>query len=269
MALFTSYVWERQTAAQLAAREGKSLGWIRKQLASVQTNAVAPIPQSTPVAADVTFWGRRYGVCVFRSPTLKRNLWWKEVTEETPAIYAEGLWTLTQRGWDITGAVIDGKRGMAKVFGDMPVQICQFHQVKTVTKYLTRKPKTRAGWELRAIALQIARSDEKTFILLLSEWHERWKDFLSERTPCSCCKPNRWPYTHRKLRAAYRSLNTNLPFLFTYQKYPNLHLPNTTNTLDGMFSQIKNRLAVHRGAKQEFRYKIIQKILSGKEGISN
>jgi len=183
------------------------------------------------------------------------------VTEETPAIYAEGLWTLTQRGWDITGAVIDGKRGVAKVFSDMPVQMCQFHQVKTVTKYLTRKPKTRAGWELRAIALQIARSDEKMFTSLLSEWHERWKDFLSERTPCSCCKPNRWPYTHKKLRAAYRSLNTNLPFLFTYQKYPDLHLPNTTNTLDGMFSQIKNRLAVHRGAKQEFRYKIIQKIL--------
>jgi len=54
---------------------------------------------------------------------------------------------------------------------------------------------------------------------------------------------------------------TNLPFLFTYQNYPDLRLPNTTNTLDGMFSQIKNRLNVHRGAKQKFRYKLIAEIL--------
>lgn len=221
------------------------------------------IPEPTVIAADVTFWGRRYGVCVFRSPTLKKNLWWKEVTEETPEIYAEGLQVLRAQGWQIRGAVIDGKRGIAKVFWGMPVQSCQFHQVKTVTKYLTRRPQTQAGWELRGIALGLAEGTECTFTPLLQAWHTRWKDFLSERTPCSCCKPNRWPFTHRRLRAAYRSLATNLPLLFTYQTYPELHLPNTTNTLDGMFSQIKNRLAVHRGAKQEFRYNIITEILSG------
>ncbi|MDP3955806.1 MAG: hypothetical protein Q8Q18_00995 [bacterium] len=209
----------------------------------------------------MTFWGRHYGVIVFRSPTLKRNLWWKEATEETPLAYAEGLCALREQGWTITGAVLDGKRGVAKVFQGFPVQLCQFHQIKTVTKYLTRKPKTQAGWELRGTVLKLTHCTEKEFKKLLDEWRARWDAFLSERTPCSHCKPNRWPYTHRKLRAAYRSLHTNLPFLFTYQKYP--ELPNTTNTLDGMFSQIKNRLAVHRGAKKEFRYKIISEILGG------
>jgi len=183
------------------------------------------------------------------------------VSEETPAIYEEGLCTLRERGWTITGAVLDGKRGVAKVFAELPVQMCQFHQVKTVTKYLTRKPKTQAGWELRGIVLRLTQSNIETFTALLSAWRTRWDSFLSERTPCPCCKPKRWPFTHRKLRAAYRSLTTNLPYLFTYQKYPLLKLPNTTNTLDGMFSQIKNRLAVHRGAKKEFRYKLIGEIL--------
>jgi hypothetical protein len=263
VALFRAYVWERQNIAQLAKRTGHSPRWVRQQLDRAVPRHQMPIPQSTPIAADVTFWGRRYGVAVFRSPTLKRNLWWKEVTEETPLVYAEGLCELQKRGWTITSAVLDGKRGVARIFKAMPVQICQFHQVKTVTTYLTRKPKTPAGWELRGIALRLARSTEKEFSTLLASWFERWKGFLAQRTPCSCCKANRWPYTHRKLRAAYRSLNANLPFLFTYQKYQGLHLPNTTNTLDGMFSQIKNRLAVHRGAKKEFRYKIIQEILSG------
>jgi len=138
--------------------------------------------------------------------------------------------------------------------------------MKTVTKYLTRKPKTQAGWELRQITLTLARTTEIEFTTKLKVWNERWNAFLSERTPCPCCKPNRWPFTHRKLRAAYRSLKTNLPFLFTYQKYPALNIPNTTNCLDGMFSQIKNRLAVHRGLRQDRRYKIIGEILGGKEG---
>lgn len=231
------------------------------QLAQAHPNRESLIPQSTPIAADVTFWGRHYGVCVFRSPTLKRNLWWKEVTEETPFVYGEGLHALRTQGWNITGAILDGKQGVAKVFSGMPVQICQFHQVKTVTKYLTQKPKTQAGWELRGIALQLKKSNEQEFKKMLDKWRERWDAFLSERTPCSHCKPNRWPFTHRKLRAAYRSLNTHLPVLFTFQKYPELHMPNTTNCLDGMFSQIKNRLGVHRGARPEFRYKLIQEIL--------
>lgn len=249
----------------MAEDEGKSLGWIHKQLkiASLFPNKNAPSPQSTPIAADVTFWGRHYGVCVFRSPTLKRNLWWKEVTEETPAIYAEGLSELRRQGWNVTGAILDGKQGVAKVFQGLPIQICQFHQVKTVTKYLTRKPKTEAGFELRSIALQLKKSDEEEFTKLLHGWRAKWDSFLSEHTPCPRCKPNRWPFTHRRLRAAYRSLNTHLPMLFTFQKYPELNMPNTTNCLDGMFSQIKNRLGVHRGARPKFRYKIIQEILSG------
>lgn len=103
----------------------------------------------------MTFWGRGYGVLVFRSPTLKKNLWWTESLFETPFVYREGLVALRKQDWTVTSVVIDGKRGVAQVFERLgiPVQYCQFHQVKTVTKYLTRKPKTEAARELRALAL--------------------------------------------------------------------------------------------------------------------
>lgn len=200
---------------------------------------------------------------------MKRNLWWTEATQETPAVYAAGLAALRTGGWDIQGAIIDGKRGVAQVFDGLPVQTCQFHQVKTITRYLTRRPQTWAGQELRAIVLRLTKSTEIELRFWLSWWHKRWQDFLNERTPCPYCKTNRWPYTHRRLRAAYRSLVTNLPYLFTYQKYPELNLPNTTNCLDGMFSQIKNRLAVHRGLSRARRYKLIEEILRGEEKNSN
>lgn len=214
----------------------------------------------------MTFWGRGYGVIVFRSPILKKNLWWTESLFETPWVYGDGLRSLQKEGWTITGAVIDGKRGVAQVFEKegIPVQYCQFHQVKTVTKYLTRKPKTDAARELRALVLTLKSSTENEFKAKLEAWHEQWKTFLEEKTSTPY-KKRGWEYTHRRIRAAYRSLKENLGRLFTYQRHPELGLPNTTNTLDGMFSQIKNRLAVHRGLKRDRRYKVISEILSGRK----
>jgi len=63
------------------------------------------------------------------------------------------------------------------------------------------------------------------------------------------------------IRSAYRSLKINLPYLFTYQKYSQLKIPNTTNSLDGYFSKLKQLLNVHRGTTVVRRYKIIQEIL--------
>lgn len=259
-------MWGRQTIAQLAEQKQRSPGWIKKQLDAAHPGARILTPQPTVIAADMTFWGRGYGVLVFRSPTLKRNLWWKESLFETPWVYGDCLRALQKQGWTIEGAVIDGKRGVAQVFEreGIPVQYCQFHQVKTVTKYLTRKPKTDAGRELRALALTLADATEAVFRSSLDAWYSRWEHFLNERSPAPH-KKRGWEYTHKRIRSAHRSLTENLGRLFTYQKYPNLHLPNTTNTLDGMFSQIKNRVGAHRGLKRERRYRIITEILSGRE----
>ncbi len=136
-----------------------------------------------------------------------------------------------------------------------------------MTKYLTRHPQTDAGRELRTLALTLAKATEANFTRNLHNWHERWKDFLDETSPAPQTKRG-WVYTHRRIRAAYRSLRMNLPRLFTYQRRPDLNIPNTTNTLDGMFSQIKNRLAVHRGLRRDRRFKLISHILQG-QGNTN
>ena len=135
--------------------------------------------------------------------------------------------------------------------------------MKTVTKYLTRRPQTLAAQELRILTLTLPKATEKQFLADLASWYERHQLFLREKSPAPH-KKRGWEYTHRRVRAAYRSLKTNLFRLFTYQRYPDFHIPNTTNTLDGMFSQIKNRLAVHRGLRRDRRYKIITAILSGR-----
>ena len=54
------------------------------------------------------------------------------------------------------------------------------------------------------------------------------------------------------------SLNTNLDYLFTYKNILNLSIPNTTNHLDGgKFSDLKNRIRVHRGLSKELKKKVV------------
>ena len=133
--------------------------------------------------------------------------------------------------------------------------------MKTVTRYLTRRPETLAGQELRSITLKLARSNEKEFTKYLNDWYKHWKNFITLKTYVAGTKY--WYYTHKNVRGAYKSLERNLPFLFTYQKYPKLGIPNTTNSLDGMFTQLKAKLSIHRGLRKDRRFKVISEILQG------
>jgi len=178
------------------------------------------------------------------------------------AHYRYGRAILEERGWTFTAAVVDGRRGFLKVFSDIPVQICQFHQMKQVTKYLTRRPKTEAGLELRSLVLTLPETDEATFTAALDAWYAKWGDFIEEKTVSEFVTGRKkWHYTHKNVRSAYRSLKTNLPNLFTYLKYPELNIPNTTNSLDGSFSALKKKLGVHHGLRRDRRYKVISQLL--------
>lgn len=257
--LFKEYVWHRQTVGQLALKYRRSPKWIRQQINQIKPQGFYLFPQPVVAVADITFWSREYGVLVVRSIDLKQNLCWLEVKSETAAAYQEARQILADLGFTFEAIVLDGKRGIKEVFHDIPIQHCQFHQIAAINRYLTRRPKLAAGQELRAIALCLPKLTESILTQALSEWHNRWQDFLKERT--YSYDRNHWQYTHRRIRSAYRSLNTNLPYLFTYQKYPHLNIPNTTNSLDGTFSHLKQLLNTHRGLSQEHRWNLIQEIL--------
>lgn len=216
-------------------------------------------PQSIIVVADTTFFSRGCGVTIFREPNLKKNLIWKEIHSETPGQYDQLKNELEYSGFKIKAIVLDGKRGVRQIFSDIPVQMCQFHQVAIVIRYLTRKPQLEAGKELKEIVLSLTICTEEEFTELLFNWHNKWREFLKERTVNPFT--NKWFYTHKRLRSAHRSLKTNLPYLFTYQKYPELNIPNTCNSIDGSFTTLKNLLRIHRGMSRENRYKMICQIL--------
>jgi transposase-like protein len=245
----------------LADKYGKTKETIRKHLDQHQQVYQCPLSaQPIVIGIDCSFFGRGYGIILARCPGLKKNLYWKEITTESKEAYEEVRRFLEASGFNIQAVVIDAKYGIKQVFADVAVQICQFHQKQIVKRYLTSKPKTVAGQELKLITDDLTKLDEQLFAQLLNEWYGKWKEFLKERTFAQDNK--HWWYTHRRLRSAYRSLNTNLPYLFSYQKYPELCIPNTNNSLEGYFSKLKKLLNNHNGLKRCRRYKLIQTILN-------
>ena len=120
-------------------------------------------------------------------------------------------------------------------------------------------PRLEAGVELKIICKDLCSVSRSEFELRFIQWCEKWAGFLKERT---YNVDGKWRYTHRRLRSARRSLMTNLPHLFTYQDYPELEIPNTTNYAESIHSKIKDLLRVHRGFSTELKRKLIKEILT-------
>ena len=216
---------------------------------------------------DGFFFGRGVGTMLFRAANLHRNIHWFEIGYETVSDYTKGIDELERQGWIIQAVVCDGRPGVrAALAPRYPVQMCQFHQVQIVTRYLTRNPELPAAIQLKSLVSTLSRTDEATFTAGLTAWHDRWESFLKERTVGDLLTKTgkrRWGYTHRRIRAAYRSLKASLPYLFTFERYPALHIPNTTNSLDGSISHLRDKLRVHRGLKLQTRRKLTEELLKG------
>ena len=136
--------------------------------------------------------------------------------------------------------------------------MCHFHQKKTVRRYITKNPRLQAGKDLKKIMYRLTETNEKNFTKKLDEWYENYKDFIEEKS--TNLETGKSYYTHYKVRAAYRSLIANFPYLFTINK--DFKIPNTTNTLDGgTFSPLKILIKIHRGLSKSLKLKIVDDYL--------
>jgi transposase-like protein len=193
---------------------------------------------------------------VFRANS--SNLTWKYVDSEKLNYYLEELRALTQAGYIFKSFTIDGRRGVVQVlqryFNTVPIQICVFHQVQIVTRYTTRSPKTDCGKELRKLILTLKTATKTQFTKDFNELQGKYKDFLKERNELN-------QFQHRRLRSSIRSIKSNLDYLFTFQDYPELKIPNTTNSADGSFGQWKYKVRLHRHLRIDRMKQMIDELL--------
>ena len=211
---------------------------------------------------DTTYFGRKFGLMVFMDNTTKAVLSYAIVSHETNSAYKQGVDHLTSLGVDVQSITCDGRRGLRSLFTSIPCQMCQFHQLQIVTRYLTRRPKNIASIELRGLASTLKQLNKSDFIECLDHWYLTHEAYLNERSTNEDTGKT-W-YTHKRLRSAYRSLRTNSDWLFTYQEYEHLDVPNTTNSLEGLFSELKRQLHSHHGLNERRKLRFIKDFLLSK-----
>ena len=137
--VITDYVEGKQTLSQLATKYGVNEKTIRRDLAGMRYVHKISKDKDVTIQMDTTYWGRNFGLMVIRDAVRGKILWHKYVRHETISEYVEGVDWLKSNGFRIYGAVMDGIRGMPQALSPIRVQMCQFHQMLIVRRYLTQE----------------------------------------------------------------------------------------------------------------------------------
>ena len=258
--VITEYVDGKQTLRQLSERHGVSIRTIQRDISSIRYVQKVSKEKHVVIQMDTTYWGRGFGLMVIKDAYRNKILWRKYVRSETVADYIEGVRWLEGNGFRIYGIVCDGMRGLVNALRQYPVQMCQFRQIMTVRRYLAEDPELEASSELLRITKQIAHTDKESFIGMLEQWYDEYKNVLDERVHDK--RRKRPPFMRPRLRCAYLSLKRNMRWLWTfYDNRDSILIPNTNNGLEGIFSDIRSKVRVHSGMKRENRKRLIDEYI--------
>lgn len=210
----------------------------------------------TVLIIDTTYFGRRwhkdfFGIMVFRSHELKKNLLWKEISRENKQSFINWVKELESKWRKIKAIVSDGKKWVLWAIPWIPSQMCHFHQKQIIQRYITKDPILEANIELKEISESIWKFSRETLKLLIDDWYERYVVFLKEKNANN-------QLIHKRTLQAYYSIRNNLKHLYPYRDYRwVIDIPPTTNSLESTFSRLKTYLWVHRWLTKERKLKFI------------
>ena len=122
---------------------------------------------------DTTYFGRKLGVMVFKDSISGQILYKQYVKSETNKLYLAGVEEIARRGIKIQSIICDGRKGLLPLFVGIPVQMCNFHQVAIIRRYLTKKPRMQASKEQWEHILLLVKTDKESFEGGLVAWHDK------------------------------------------------------------------------------------------------
>lgn len=259
--LWNEYCFWKQFYSELAEKYWVSIKTIQSKLDEYTFMPPQVTPREIILLMDTTyFWD--FWIMAFKDCKSKNLIHYKIVKNENNTDYKDGVKELQKQGWIIKAIVCDGRRWVLNWFSNIPTQMCQFHQVAIIRRYITKKPILQANKDLKWISGLLVHTDKETFSYYVEMFWIIHKDFLNERRMNSKWKLE---YVHKRTRSAYNSLKNNLKYLFTWYDYLwEVDIPNTTNGLEWLFWNIKPKIVLHRGLKKERKMKLILTLLHGK-----
>lgn len=253
--IWSQYLQNKQTIHELAATHKVSTSTIKRQLRNISIKWVQPeLNCGGFVHLDATYWGRNSGIIVALDSQTNKVLYLSFIKHEKVADYEHAIESITRRNYEIRGIVIDGLKSLFIQFSSYKIQMCHFHMIQIVKRYITQNPRLLAARELQKLILGLSHTNRESFEKDYSNWKENHQATISKR---SVLKNGKSRYRHRRLRSAMNSIDYYLPYLFTYQEPGCEGMPNTNNKLEGLFTDLKKNLNNHSGMREENRKRFI------------
>jgi hypothetical protein len=133
---------------------------------------------------DATFFGREYGFLVFYD--CQKVIYFKEVKTESVKDFREGIIALKAANYSILSITIDGRRGyinnIRKLLGNIPIQMCLFHQKAIVRRYITDRPRSQCGKDLKELMHLLCKPNlQQEFIDQFYTLQDQYQYFLNQR----------------------------------------------------------------------------------------
>jgi hypothetical protein len=88
-------------------------------------------------------------------------------------LYFQGVNELISKGFNVVAIVCDGRKGLLGSFGQIPVQMCQFHQVAIIRRYITKNPKLSTSIDLKELVAMLKMTDKESFEGGLELWYTK------------------------------------------------------------------------------------------------
>lgn len=261
--LWNTFAFEHATVPVLARRFHLSEKTVRTRLDAYTLPVHHPTPRRMVAVIDATRAGPSW-ILAIRDPNKKETVYVREIHSETTSAYQAAYADCMEQGFVFVAIVSDGRFvGSPWLFPGIPIQMCHFHMEQIVIRYTTLNPNLVAGQELLALIRTLPTNDDASFTDAFKFFCRTWDDFLKEKTVDPVT--GKWHWTHKRIRQARDSVRVHLPFLFTFERYPELHIPNTTNSLDGSFKKVKLARGIHSGLTHARQIKLMMTILFGRE----
>ena len=247
------------TAKQIARRERRNDKTIRREinyfLSRAPEHKIIP-NQNAHLCIDGTYFKRTNCLILYFDHDLKYHQLWRYSTAEKEREVEKDLRALKRAGLNVVSATTDGrfslKLALKRVYPEAIHQRCLVHIQRYCETYLTQKPKTWAGQELKEISSLIntitTHQQKMLFEARVFDWQRRYELLLKEKTYSedgSC-----W-YTHRNLRRVIRHILEALPDMWPY--LDNEGIPKDTNGLEGRLTDLKHKFKTHRGLRKTKR----------------
>lgn len=272
--IWHDFVWNNLPVRELSTKYHKCHNTVRDILHNYQPKPLDINSLSNKekedikvIIMDTTYFGKQYGIVTILNAHNGALLYFKEIKgSETNTDYYHALHTLLRANIRPKACVIDGRKGVADMLEDegILVQMCHFHMWQIVKRYIAGDPLLEPNIELKTIMDSFLskhfHTDKRIFSAQVLGWKQKYWYWLNEKHRN---EHGKLEWAHAETRRAYNSIISHAKWLFTYEKYPELKIPRTSNRIEGKFGNAKDKLRLHHGYSHELKTKIFFSLLSG------